>query len=121
MRNVRPYPTGVDVALLREYSEACNQAAKGLLHPFVSVTGTYTAGLGDIVILVAPSGNCTITLPAAADTAGSIRWVKRSNNTTHTVTIQPASGNIDGAASVTLTTAYQSRAFHSDGSNYWTV
>lgn len=121
MRKVQPFPTEATLALLREYSEACNQAATGLLHPFVAVTGTYTAGLGDIVIHVAPTGACTITLPPPADTVGSIRWVKRTNNTVHTVTIQPASGNVDGAASVTLTAAYQARAFHSDGSNYWTV
>jgi hypothetical protein len=47
--------------------------------------------------------------------------VKRGNNTTHTVTIQPVSGTIDGAASVTLTTAWQRRMFMSDGTEYFEV
>lgn len=121
MRKVRPYPDRVDVELAREFAEAINQAASGVLWPSVAVTGSYTAGTGDLVILVAPSGTCAITLPPAKDTTNTIRRVKRSNNTTHTITVQTGGGNIDGAASVTLTTAYQSRAFFSDGSNYWTV
>lgn len=116
MRTVRP----VD-SIPQEYADAINQAARGLLQPFVNVSGTYSAGAADIVIYVSPSGICTITLPPPSVTKGSIRWVKRANNTTHTVTIQAASGNIDGAASTSLTTAYQSRAFHSDGSNYFLV
>lgn len=119
MRSVYPSPN-----IPSEYTDAVNQAARGLLHPFVSVTGDYSAGVGEIVILVAPSGACTINLPPPADTKGSIRWVKRSNNTTHTVTIKSPTGNIDGTAGstgVTLTTAYQSRAFHSDGVTYWEV
>ena len=119
MRTVLPWPN-----LPSEYTDAINQAARGELHPFVSVTGTYSSGVGEIVILVAPSGACTITLPDPSATKGSIRWVKRSNNTTHTVTIKSPTGNIDGTAGstgVTLTTAYQSRAFHSDGVTYWEV
>ncbi|MGL4559843.1 MAG: hypothetical protein ACRCV5_20290 [Afipia sp.] len=121
MRTVTPNPAAVDLQLVRQMCEAINQAALGILQPSVAVTGTYTAGLGDLVVLIAPSGTCTITLPAASQTTGSIRRVKRSNNTTHVVTIQAAAGNIDGAASTSLTTAYQSRAFYSDGSNYWLV
>lgn len=121
MRAVTARPQAVDLNVIRQLCESVNQAALGVLHPFVSVTGAYSAGLGDLVILVAPSGTCTITLPPAKDTAQTIRRVKRSNNTTHTVTIQASSGNIDGAASTSLTTAYQSRAFFSDGTNYWLV
>lgn len=105
---------------LREISEAINQAAGGRLRDFVDVTGTYAAGIADLVIQVAPSGTCTITLPAASDTKGVIYTVKRTNNTTHTITVAGSTGNIDGAASVTLTTAYQVRHFYSDGTNYWT-
>ena len=39
-------------------------------------------------------------------------------STTHVVTIQSTSGNIDDAASVTLTTAYQPREFFSDGADW---
>ncbi len=104
--------------LLREYSDAINQAADHRLSEFVSITGAYTAGENDHVILVAPSGTCTITIPSASVMRNKRVVVKRTNNTTHVVTIQSTSGNIDDAASVTLTTAYQPREFFSDGADW---
>jgi hypothetical protein len=41
--------------------------------------------------------------------------IKRNNNTTHTITVQSTSGTIDGAASVTMTTAWQIKELYSDG------
>ena len=107
--------------VLRDHAESINQAASGNLFPSVSVATTYSAGSGDLVIYVVPSGTFTVTLPLARDMQNKKVTVKRANNTTHTITIQGASGNIDGAASVTLTTAYQARTFHSDGTNYWGI
>lgn len=107
--------------ILRDYAVSINQGADGRLFRTTSVTGAYTATENDHVILVAPSGTCTITLPAASQMQEKRILVKRSNNTTHTITIQASSGNIDGAASVTLTTAWQRREFLSDGTNYFEV
>ena len=104
--------------LLREYSDAINQAADHRLSEFVSITGAYTSGENDHVILVAPSGTCTITIQAASVMRNKRIVVKRTNNTTHVVTIQSTSGNIDDAASVTLTTAYQPRELFSDGADW---
>ena len=131
MKRVTPQPIlpremgenwqGALLRLLREYSDAINQAADHRLSEFVSVTGAYTAGQNDHVILVAPSGTCTITIPAASVMRNKRVIVKRSNNTTHVVTIQSSSGTIDDAASVTLTTAYQAREMFSDGSEWWLI
>ena len=125
MRRVTPQPiigNDLSASLLdrfREYSVALNQCADHRLSEFVSVTGTYTAGQNDHVIECAPSGAMTVTLPAASVMRNKRIVIKRTNNTTHTVTIQSSSGNIDGAASVTLTTAHQSREVFSDGTNWW--
>ena len=125
MRRVTPQPiigNDLSASLLdrfREYSVALNQCADHRLSEFVSVTGTYTAGQNDHVIECAPSGAMTVTLPAASVMRNKRIVIKRTNNTTHTVTIQSSSGNIDGAASVTLTTAHQSREVFSDGANWW--
>ena len=125
MRRVTPQPSfGHDLSAslldrFREYSVALNQCADHRLSEFVSVTGTYTAGENDHVIECAPSGAMTVTLPAASVMRNKRIVIKRTNNTTHTVTIQSSSGNIDGAASVTLTTAHQSREVFSDGANWW--
>lgn len=120
MRTVYP-----SIGMPQDYTDAINQAARGLLHPSVAVTGTYSAGIADIVILVAPSGACTINLPDPRETKDSIRWVKRSNNTSHAVTVKSPTGSINGtlgSTGVALgTSGYDSRAFHSDGTNYWTV
>lgn len=121
MRSVNPTPMRADVETLRQYAEAINQAATGDLWPFVSVSAAYSAGPSDLVIYVVPAGTFTVTLPSARDMRGKMVYVKRANNTTHTITIQASSGNIDAAASTTLTTAYQVRSFHSDGANYWSM
>jgi len=125
MRRVTPQPiigNDLSASLLdrfREYSVALNQCADHRLSEFVSITGTYTAGQNDHVIECAPSGAMTVTLPAASVMRNKRIVIKRTNNTTHTVTIQSSSGNIDGSASVTLTTAHQSREVFSDGANWW--
>ncbi len=106
---------------LREHAVAINQAADQRIFQPVAITTTYSAGENDHVILAAPSAPFTITLPAASQMIYKRVVVKRSNNTTHTITIQSSSGNIDGAASTTLTTAYQAKEFYSDGSAYWSI
>lgn len=125
MKRVTPQPSfGHDLAAslldrFREYSVALNQCADHRLSEFVQVVANYTAGQNDHVIECAPSGAMTVTLPAASVMRNKRIVIKRTNNTTHTVTIQSSSGNIDGAASVTLTTAHQSREVFSDGANWW--
>ena len=118
MRSVNPTPMRADVETLRQYAEAINQAATGDLWPFVSVSAAYSAGPSDLVIYVVPAGTFTVTLPSARDMRGKMIYVKRANNTTHTITVQSTSGNIDDAASVTLTTAHQAREFFSDGAEW---
>ena len=104
--------------LLREYSDAINQAADHRLSEFVSITGAYTSGENDHVILCSPGAIFTLTLPDVKNMKGKRVVVKRANNTTHIITIGTTAGNIDGAVTVTLTTAYQSREFFSDGVDY---
>lgn len=106
---------------LREHAVAINQAAEQRIFLPVAITTTYSAGENDHVILAAPAAPFTITLPAASTMIYKRVVVKRSNNTTHTITIQSSSGNIDGAASTTLTTAYQAKEFYSDGAAYWSI
>ena len=106
---------------LRSFATSINQAADGRLWLSTNVSTTYSSGENDHVILVTPAGIFTVTLPTAQVMKNKRVIVKRANNTTHTITIQSSAGNIDGAASVTLTTAYQSREFFSDGSNFWEI
>ena len=107
--------------VLREMLTAINQAAAQQIWRHVEVADTYSMSANDHVVIAKPSGAMTVTLPPAEQAIGKRFIVKRGNNTTHTVTIQPPAGNIDGSSSVTLTTAFQRREFFSDGVQYWEV
>ena len=104
---------------LRQFAVSINQAANLQLWQFVSVTSAYSSGDNDHVILVAPSGAMAVVLPTVSSMRNKKITVKRTNNTTHIITISGTTGLIDTAASVTLTTAYQYRTFFSDGAAYW--
>ena len=106
---------------LREHATSINQAAAGRLMTPVQVTASYTAGENDSLIVFKGAGAATITLPAVTQMAGKRLIVQRGDANTGTITISPASGNINGGASVTLTTAYQRRDIVSDGVDYWSA
>lgn len=106
-------------ALLREHGTSINQAAEGQLRTFVNKVATYVAGEQDLVIQVAPTAPMAVTLPAASAMREKVVTVKRTNGTSHTVTVTPAAGLIDGSANSTQSSAYDVRHFFSDGTNYW--
>jgi len=62
-------------------------------------------------------GNITLTLPAD----GTTYTIKRLTGGTNTLTIDTASGNIDDAASASLSTQYESVTLKSDGTDYWVI
>jgi hypothetical protein len=103
---------------LRKFATSINQAADGQLWKSKAITTTYSSGGNDHIILCSPAAPFTLTLPNVANMKDKRIVVKRANNTIHTITVGTTAGNIDGAATVTLTTAYQSREFYSDGVNY---
>jgi len=71
----------------------------------------------DRVILA--SGSTTITLPDAANADFVEYTVVKTDAGGTTVTVDTIAGNINGAASVGITTQYQSITVASDGSNYF--
>lgn len=125
MKRVTPYPVmppvkgeawdGALLRLLREYSDSINQAADHRLSEFVSVVADYTAGENDHIILCSPTGAMTVTIPAASVMRNKRIIVKRATGTSHVITIQSASGTIDGSANTTLTQFYESKEFFSNG------
>lgn len=107
--------------LLRDHASSINQGADGRLFTIRTLTGTGSSAVNELFVIVKPSGTMTLTIPSARDMLGKLLIVKRGNNTTHTVTVQSSSGTIDGAASVTLTTAWQRRMLMSDGTEFFEV
>jgi hypothetical protein len=86
----------------------------------VTKTANYTMAALDGIILA--NGTFAITLPdvTLADVVIGKRFTVK-NIGTGTVTISPAAGTIDGAATFTLLTQYSSVDFVTDGTNWFTV
>ena len=78
--------------------------------------GVDTAGL---TLVNTTGGNISIVLPAAATSLNYVFIVKRTTAGANTLVITATSGNIDGAASASIATQYDSLSFRSDGTNYW--
>lgn len=82
-------------------------------------TGSYTAALTDFVILANPTGNVTITLPAASTATNQIYIIKKIDADADVVTIDGnAAETIDGVATLTIGTRYTSYTIVCDGSNW---
>ena len=86
----------------------------------VSVSTNTTLTTGNTIVLVSASGGArTITLPAP--TAGKIVIIKKTDSSLNSVTISAPSGTIDGAASKSLLTQYDSLTIASDGTNFFII
>lgn len=105
---------------LSEFARSINQAANLVLWKTVAVSTAYTAGVNDHIIRCT-NGPYTVTIPSASSMNGKRIVIKRADSGTSTLTISSASGNIDGAGSTSLTTAWQSRELFSDGTQWLLV
>lgn len=84
-------------------------------------TTNYTLVAGDHIILCdATAGAVTLTGPAAASHAGRIYQVKKIDASANSCTFDPnGAETVDGAATKTNTTQYQSFTFTSNGTNWF--
>ena len=96
-----------------------------ILQSFITVqskTADYTAQIDDRVVLAdATSAQVTVTIPDATTVRGKWISVKKVDSSGNNVVISPTVGNVDGAATATITTQYTSRTMISDGSNWWII
>jgi hypothetical protein len=88
----------------------------GLAGAYVSKAGNYTTTQNDFAITVAATA--TITLDSSVAKVGQIYRIKNTGSGI-VVTITPSSGNIDNAASATLTTRYSAFDVLFDGTDWW--
>jgi hypothetical protein len=95
------------------------------LESYVSVSGaTYAAKGGDRLIGVNRAGTVTVTLPTAQLRAGRTYTVKDESGAAATNNITVAtegSETIDGSATDIISEDYGSKAYYSDGSNWFTA
>ena len=96
-----------------------------VVESYFSVTAaTYAAKAGDRLIGVNRAGAVTVTLPTAQLRAGRAYTVKDESGAAATNNITVAtegSETIDGSATDTISEDYGSKAYYSDGSNWFTV
>lgn len=89
--------------------------------PTVAVVNSDTTLVADVVSLVDTSAARALTLPAVL--ANLILYIKDATGSSETnnITITPASGLIDGAASLVINSNYASVTLISDGTNFFSI
>jgi len=112
--------SSADAATLAGYGLVASNLTLNQSHPFASLTAGYTFQTTDRAkTLVWSGGATTATLPTASATGNNWFFLFK-NNGTGTVTISPASGNIDGGASKAFAPS-ESAFIVSTGAEYVTV
>ena len=96
---------------LGNISVAVPTAGFGFKYTVISKTSNYVASSGDDVWC---TGTFTVTLPAASTTTR----VKVTNRGSGGITVSPASGTINGNATMILGTQYGAVELASDGTNW---
>lgn len=108
--------------VLRLIAQANNRRADGYVFATQSVAANYTMQDGDTVLLVSAAGGArAITLPSPAAAVGKLIAVRKTEAGANAVTLTPATGQIDGGATLVLTAAAPRATIASDGTNYFTV
>lgn len=84
---------------------------------------SFTDGQGNVIWFVDTSGGAvTVTLPDATTVAADTKFtVKRTTAGANALTVNTDGGNIDGAATKSMPTQYDTFTFVSDGTNYWII
>jgi hypothetical protein len=88
-----------------------------------SITGTTTLNQTHNVVLASDAtGSFSITLPAAASNTGKTYYIKKTNSSANTITIDGnASETIDGATTLVLYVQYDAVRIVCDGSNWHVI
>ena len=98
------------------------QVAGSIATALATKTATYTLAATDSVILAdATAAVFTVTLPSAAGVTGRQYTIKKVDSSANAVTIASAAGNIDGAATKSLTAQWQAVRVVSDGINWYVI
>jgi hypothetical protein len=83
----------------------------------VSASTTYTAAANDLVLCNTGTASFTVTLPSpVVDTTVSVKKVSSDANV---VTVSPASGLVDGASTLTISSFGSCVDLAADGSGWW--
>lgn len=101
-----------------------NVASSAFTTDATSSTSYIMDGTNTVIFANAGSNNVTVTLPHAASSAGYRFYIKRTDGSANTVTVQrdgATSDTIDGQTSVSLDVQYMTITVVSDGSNWYII
>lgn len=116
------FPTTMDgdtLLAIEEFNRRVDDNINYLLRPnIISVSSDYTAT--DLNHTILCSALLTVTLPQASTVTGKILTIKRTGASNVTIDGY-SSETIDGSATITLTTAYESVRIQSDGANWYKI
>lgn len=117
------YSANVFAFIIDALQSRINAFIDGFLFQVVTTSADYSALISDSIILCdASSGAITITLLDPKSTQNKILIVKKIETSANAVTVQGASGNIEGAATnVIAGGARNFGKYVSDGSAYWKI
>lgn len=87
-----------------------------------STSTSITPGASPIIVCDASSAAITVNLPAAADSAGFVYYIKKVDSSSNTVTIDGnGSETIDDSASQIITSQYDCITVVCDGTQWWII
>lgn len=116
--NVYAYMSG---AWQRISLSVADKARLDRIHTPVSKTATFTADLVSGAYLVSASGGAVVAnLPAVSGNAGLWYFIKKTDSSTNTVTLEPSGAEtIDGASNLILYTQDHAAIIYCDGATWW--
>ena len=109
---------GTNVTITGSFpNQTINSSGGGGTVAPVTKTSSYVTSIANVEILMNSASATTVTLTTASLPSGWVYRVKNIN--TGVVTVTPASGTLDGAASQNLSLQNQSFDCLWDGTNFW--
>lgn len=110
--------TELNAALAELQSDIDTRAVIADIFSITSSSGVFTATANETHIVDTSGGAATITLPAVS-ASRFVRIKDNGNSEANNITVSPASGTIDGAASHVINSNYGSAVYVSDGTNWF--
>ena len=110
--------TELNAALAELQSDIDTRAVISDVFSITSSSGTFTAVANETHLVDTSGGVSTITLPAASADR-FVRIKDKGNAQSNNITINPASGTIDGAVAILIDSNFASVTLVSDGTNWF--
>jgi hypothetical protein len=100
--------------------ELVRQANRGLRSVVTVNRSVELTPIHNTVLCNASSSAITVTLPLSSRSKGRVFDIKKIDSSGNAITLTPQTGElIDGAASLSFTTRYQSYTIQSDGEDWY--